>query len=139
MDFTKHIKPLVGETDWPILRRKIRDLLDYHDGALDVIDKKLMKPLPLPSTATSSEKKEHNELNDRYRKANSYAKSMIMSAVSDEVYQKIMDTELASDTWEALKSLYEASSKDQVFKICMDFFNFCWTLSQDVSMHIAKL
>jgi len=43
MDFTKHIKPLSGEADWPIWKRKIRDLLDYQEGAIDVIDGTLKK------------------------------------------------------------------------------------------------
>lgn len=47
MDLAKHIKPLMGELDWPIWKHKIRDLLDYHEGALDVINNKLMKPKPL--------------------------------------------------------------------------------------------
>ena len=32
-----------------------------------------------------------------------------------------------------------ATSKDQLFKICNDFFAFGWTSSDDVSTHIAKL
>jgi len=40
----KHLKPLTAEKDWPMWKRKIRDILDYHEGALDVIDDKLMPP-----------------------------------------------------------------------------------------------
>ncbi|GFW61575.1 hypothetical protein TNCV_348231 [Trichonephila clavipes] len=43
MDFSRHIKPLTGEIDWPMWKRKIRDLLDYHEGAIEVIDGKLKK------------------------------------------------------------------------------------------------
>lgn len=139
MDLFKHIKPLAGGTEWPIWRRKICDLLDYHDGALDVIDGVLKKPLPLENDATESSKRKHREDSERYRKANSYAKSMITSAVSDEIYQKIMDSDTALEAWNALKNLFEASSKDQVFKICMDFFSYNWTMDNDVSMHIAQL
>lgn len=32
-------------SDWPIWKIKIRDLLDYHEGALDDIDKKVVKAL----------------------------------------------------------------------------------------------
>ena len=85
MNLTKHIKPLVGEADWPIWKRKIRDLLDYHEGTLDIIDNKLEKPKALHR---APRKKEKSEL---YRKANSYAKSIIT------VYHKIMDKETAHD------------------------------------------
>jgi hypothetical protein len=47
MELAKHIKPLVGDTDWPIWKRKIRDLLDYHEGAQGAIDGRLEKPEPL--------------------------------------------------------------------------------------------
>lgn len=139
MDLSKHIKPLAGELDWPIWKRKVRDLLDYHEGALDVIDNKLKKPDPLAANSTENQIKVHKEKTDIYRKANSYAKSMITSSVSDEVYQKIMDKESAHDAWEALKSNFEATSKYQLFKICSDFFNFSWSSEDDVSTHIARL
>lgn len=139
MDFAKHIKPLENETDYPIWKRKMRDLLDYHEGAIDVIEGKLKNPNPPSSDATSEQKKLYKEKSDLYRKANSYAKSMIASAVSDNVYQKIMDKETAAEAWESLMVQFEARSKDQLFKICIDFFSFTWNLSEDVSLHIAKL
>lgn len=43
MDLIRTIKPLAGEVDWPVWRRKIRDLLDYHEGAVDVLDNKLRR------------------------------------------------------------------------------------------------
>ncbi|KAF2904116.1 hypothetical protein ILUMI_02069 [Ignelater luminosus] len=81
MEFSKHIRPLSGEADWPIWKKKIRDLLDYHKGALDVIDGKLKKPDALASSATEDEVKKHKEQSDLFCKANSYAKFMI--AVTD--------------------------------------------------------
>lgn len=139
MDFSKHVKPLQNETDYPIWKRKMRDLLDYHEGAIDVIDGKLKKPISLAIDASTEEKRIHKEQSDLFRKANSYAKSMITSAVSDDVYQKIMDKDTAADAWESLMIQFEARSKDQLFKICIDFFSFTWNTSEDVSMHIAKL
>lgn len=103
-----------------------------------LIDKKLVKPAQLDITATEEQVKKYKEKNDLYRKANSYAKSMITSSVTDEVYQKIMDKETVYDAWEALKQQFEATSKDQLFKICSDIFAFSWT-PEDVSTHIAKL
>lgn len=138
MDLAKHIRPLTGQRDWPLWKRKIRDLLDYHEGALDVIDKRLEKPV-LDDCASEAQRKVHKAKSELYRKANSYAKSMIASSVTDEVYLKIMDKETAYEAWEALKQQFEATSKDQLFKICTDFFAFTWNASEDVSTHIAKL
>ena len=132
MDFSKHVKPLQNETDYPMWKQKMRDMLDYHDG-------KLKKPIPLAINASNEEKKIFKDKADLFRKANSYAKSMITSAESDDVYQKIMDKETAADAWESLMIQYEARSKDQLFKICIDFFSFTCNISEDVSMHIAEL
>ncbi|KAH8309915.1 hypothetical protein KR059_009012 [Drosophila kikkawai] len=126
MDLAKHVTKLSGATDWPIWKRKIRDLIDYHDGALDALDGKIIKPDPLPEGASTVDEKKHKEMSDYFRKANSYAKSMITTAVTDSVYQKIMDKETAHDTWEALKNQFEATAKDQVFRICNEFFAFSW-------------
>ena len=123
MDLAKHIHPLSGVADWPLWKRKIRDLLDYHEGTLDVIDRKLKEPLPLePKEADPKVIEEHRRQAGLYRMANSYAKSEISSAVTDSVYQEIMDQKSAADAWDALKEPYEASSKDQLFKICTEFF-----------------
>ncbi|GFV84631.1 uncharacterized protein TNCV_2482451 [Trichonephila clavipes] len=77
MDFNRHIKPLTGEIGWPMWKRKVRDLLDYHEGAIEVIDGKLKKPESIDADAQESVRKQHKERCDLYRKANSYAKSMI--------------------------------------------------------------
>ena len=79
MDLTKHIRPLSGKTDWPIWKRKIRDLIDYHEGALDVLGEKIVKPEPLEANATAAEVRSHKEKSELYRKANSYAKSGLIS------------------------------------------------------------
>lgn len=63
---------------------------------------------------------------------------MIASAVTDSV-QKIMDQTTAHGAWEALKQNFEATSKDQLFKIYTDCFAFDWKSGDDVSTHIAKL
>ena len=62
---------LTGESDWPIWIRKIRDLLDYHEGVLDTINGRLVKPEHLAEEATEDEKNEHKQKSDLYRKANS--------------------------------------------------------------------
>ena len=140
MELTKlQIKPLGGLADWPVWKRRIRDFLDYHDGALNVIDGKLVKPEPLQDDPTEEQRKQFKESSDLFRKANSYAKSIITSAVTEDTYQKVMDKETAREVWEELKRNFEASSKDQLFRICADFFSFSWTLADDVSIHVAKL
>ena len=121
MELTKlQIKPLSGLSDWPIWKRRIRDFLDYHDGALNVIDGTLVRPEPLAEGSTAEQRKQFKEKSDLFRKANSYAKSMITSALTEDTYQKVMDKETAREVWQELKRNFEASSKDQLFRICSD-------------------
>ncbi|GBL93539.1 hypothetical protein AVEN_59724-1 [Araneus ventricosus] len=82
---------------------KIRDLLDYHEGTLAMIDGKLVKPEPLLNSDNADDIKDHKERSDFYRKTNRYAKSMITSTVTDAVYQKIMYKETTQKDSEALK------------------------------------
>jgi len=104
MELTKlQIKPLSGLNDWPIWKRRIRDFLDYHEGALNIIDSVLVKPEPLPDDATEEQRKQFQEISDQYRKANSYAKSMVTASLTEDTYQKVMDKESAREVWEELR------------------------------------
>ena len=113
MESTKiQIKPLSCATDWPIWKRRIRDYMDYHEGALDVIDGKLLKP-ELPESPTEAQRKDHRQKADQYRKANSYAKSVIANAVTEDTYQKIMDKDTAREVWEELKRKFRILKRHQ--------------------------
>ncbi|GFV25281.1 uncharacterized protein TNCV_3726531 [Trichonephila clavipes] len=50
-----------------------------------------------------------------------------------------MDKETALEAWESLKQQLEATSKDQLFKICTEFFACGGVPGEDVSTHISKL
>jgi hypothetical protein len=82
-----------------------------------------VKPEPLQVGAEDNVVKEHKMKSHFFRKANSYAKSMISSSVTDT----------AHEAWEALKLNFEASSKDQLFKICTEFFAFSWINGEDLA------
>ncbi|GFU71388.1 hypothetical protein TNCV_2584591 [Trichonephila clavipes] len=51
MDFSHHIKPLTGEIDWLMWKRKIRDLLDFTEKDMEVIDGKAEKPESIDADA----------------------------------------------------------------------------------------
>jgi len=55
------IKPLSSPQDWPVWKRRIRDFLDYHEGALSVIDGLLVKPEALDDGASAAQRKEYKE------------------------------------------------------------------------------
>jgi len=65
MELTKlQIRPLSGVSDWPMWKRRIRDFLAYHEGALGVIDSTLVKPEPLPAESTEEQRKLFKEKSD---------------------------------------------------------------------------
>ena len=112
-----HIKSLSALRDWPNWSLKIHGFLDYHEGVLEVIDGKLIKP-ELAEGSSNEERRQFKEKTDLFRKANSYPKSMITNALTDETCQKIMDKETAKEVGKELKKNFEASSKDQLFRVC---------------------
>ncbi|GFT05225.1 gag-pol poly protein [Trichonephila clavipes] len=116
MDFSCHIKPLTGETDRPMWKWKIHNLLDYHKGTIRVIEGKLKRPESIDADAQESARKQYKECCDLYRKANSYAKSMMASTVTDAVYRKIMDKETAFEASEAVKQQFEELQKISCLK-----------------------
>lgn len=95
--------------------------------------------MPLPNNASEIEKNSCKEECERYRKPNRYVKTMLTCALSDEICQKVMESEIDIETWTALQNLFEDSSKDQVFQICMEFFSYSWSLESDVPMNIVQL
>ncbi|GFY67352.1 gag-pol poly protein [Trichonephila inaurata madagascariensis] len=84
MNFSRLIKPLTGETDWPTWKQKV---LDYYEGAIEVIDGKLKRPESIDGVHKNL-RKQHQDSCYLYRKANSYANSMIASTGPDAEYQK---------------------------------------------------
>lgn len=50
-----------------------------------------------------------------------------------------MDKTTAREMWDALHELSEASSKDQLFRACNNFFLLAWTELDDVATHASKL
>lgn len=141
MDLIKCIKPLTGEKDWPIWKRKVRDVLMFTDGCIEVVDKKIVQPTLPKDSSKAEEMKKYAEQLKMFKKANSYAKTVMTTAMTDAVYMKIMDKEFASEVYDTLKGYYEATEKDQVFKLCNDFFEFSWTsgTGNNISEHLTTL
>lgn len=136
---TRYIDQLKGESDWPIWKNRIKDVIDYHAGALAVIDGSLVEPREPEDGASKEEKKKFEGEREFYRKANSYAKYTLSSSLSPEVYRKVMDRTTAKEMWDALRELFEASSEDQLFRVCNSFFMFSWDETDDVATHTSKL
>lgn len=77
MDLTKNIKLLSSEADWPFWKKKMKEILDYHERAIDVIEGTLVNIELLPENVSKVEK----QVYELYRKSNSFAKSMTATTV----------------------------------------------------------
>lgn len=128
-----HIKPLTDELDSPMWKRKIWDLLPRQSLRRNwqyVSETRTAEKCP-----TDAQTKLRKQRSHFYRKSNSFAKAIITSLVSDAGYQKI------KDAWceEGTEATVRGHIKNQLFKICTDFFAFGWMSGEDVSTHTAKL
>ncbi|GAB0098710.1 uncharacterized protein DMENIID0001_144840 [Sergentomyia squamirostris] len=131
------ISTLQGVADWPLWKRKFTIMLDYQEGACDAIEGSLVKPEPLEADASPKKKKEYEDKLKFFRKAESFARTLIANSVTDEIYRKILDKNSAKEDWDALKQMFEASAKDQWFNVCDSFFAMKWTSGNDVAFHVA--
>lgn len=71
MYLANHNETFTDKLDWPIRKRKIRDLFYYHDGALDDIHNKLHKPQPLGASSTADANKKFKQDSFFHRDAKS--------------------------------------------------------------------
>ena len=59
--------------------------------------------------------------------------------MTEETLQKVMRFESAREILLELHKLYEASSENQLYNICMQFFQFKWNDNDDIAAHLSKL
>lgn len=89
---TRFIYQLKGESDWPIQKNKVRDVLYYHTGALATVDGSFVAPKEPLSDADKEEGKKFDSEKVFYRKAiNYYAMYTLLSSLSRAIYRKVMD------------------------------------------------
>lgn len=114
-------------------------MLDYQPGAKDAVEGRLVKPEPPGEEATQQEKDDYEKKLTYNRKVECFVRTLISNSVTDEIYQKILDKDSAKEEWNALRQLFEASSKDQLFSVCDEFFALKWSSGNDAAFHVAKV
>ena len=133
------IKPLSGENDWPLWKYKIKFVLNYHVDTLEVVEGKIKIPDKSPDDAQTSVVSKYNADLMAYKKANTCAMMLLTNSMTEETMQKIMRFDSARDVWLELHKLYEATSDDQLYNICLQFFQFKWTVNDNMAAHLSKL
>ncbi|GBM60600.1 hypothetical protein AVEN_183646-1, partial [Araneus ventricosus] len=64
---------------------------------------------------------------------------VLANSMTEETMQKIMRFENAREVWLELHKLYEAASENQLYNICMQFFQLKWTVNDSMAAHLSKL
>lgn len=59
--------------------------------------------------------------------------------MTEDVLQKVMRFHMAREIWAELHKLYETSSENQLYNICMQFFHFKWNSIENIADHHSKL
>ncbi|KFM59342.1 Retrovirus-related Pol polyprotein from transposon TNT 1-94, partial [Stegodyphus mimosarum] len=131
------VKPLCGKSDWPIWKYRIKFVLNYHENALEVVEGKLKKPVE-PDHAAEEIRKRFRDDMKVYNKANNCAMMVLTNSMTEDTLQKVMRFESARDIWLELHKVFEDSSDNQLYNICLQFFKFSWS-SDDMAAHLSKL
>lgn len=140
MDLAKvQIKPLAGESDWQVWKYRIKFILNCHTGALEVVQGILVKPEILAAGADENVRTQYEKDLKNFQKANTSAMVVLTNSMTEETLQKVMRFESAREIWIELHKLYEASSENQLYNICMQFFQFKWNESENIAAHLSKL
>ncbi|KFM72067.1 hypothetical protein X975_23974, partial [Stegodyphus mimosarum] len=72
-----------------------------------------------------------------YNKANNCAMMVLTNSMTEDTLQKVMRFESARDIWLELHKVFEDSSDNQLYNICLQFFKFSWS-SDDMAAHLSK-
>lgn len=133
------VKPLSGKSDWQIWKYRIKFALNYHSNALEVVEGKLTKPETPEEGASDAIQKVYRDKLQDFNKANNCAMMILTNSMTEEMLQKVMRFDKARDIWLELHKLFEDSSDNQLYNICLQFFKVTWSGAPDMAAHLSKL
>lgn len=129
---------LEGTKNWATWKFKATLLLRGMPGALDAINGNLEKPVK-PTTNNAEEISEYQKALDKYNHIDSSALLLLTANMSDETLQKIMRFNSSKDVWDELHRLFDGTSEDKSYALCMEFFSYRKDPSHDITTHISKI
>ncbi|GBO11846.1 Copia protein [Araneus ventricosus] len=108
MDVSRlQVKPLSGESDWPLWRYKFKFVLNYHADTLEVVEGKLQKPSQPHEGANEATLEKYKKDLMCYKKANTCAMMVLTNSMTEETMQKIIRFENGREVWLELHKLFE--------------------------------
>lgn len=132
------VKPLCGKSDWPIWKYRIKFVLNYHVDALEVVEGKLQRPEEPDAAVAETFRKAYKDDLMNFNKANNCAMMVLTNSMTEDTLQKVMRFDNARDVWLELHKIFEDSSDNQLYNICLQFFKFSWS-NEDMAAHLSKL
>lgn len=140
MDASKvHIGLLEGKSNWSTWKYKICILFRSIPNAVDVVEGKLVSPLPLTENATNEQKDKYETNVKSYTQADSNALLILTINMTQETLQKVMRFSTAREVWLELHRLYDGNVENKTYDLCMQFFSYKRQAEDDVATHTSKL
>ena len=140
MDITKvQIKQLEGKSNWLNWKGRVSILLRGTVDALDVVEGKLKRPDEPNEGATADQVTAYQTAHNRYQKADCTAMIIMSTNMSEETYEKVRSLTSARDIWLELHRLFDGVHEDRAYDLCMKFFGYKMSNTDDVATHVGKL
>lgn len=129
---------LEGTKNWTTWKFKATLLLRGTPGGLDAVTGTLEKPVK-PITTDPKEISLYQTALDKYNLIDSTTLLLLTANMSDETLQKIMRLNSSKDVWDELHRLFDGTSEDKSYVLCMEFFGYRKDPSHDITTHISKI
>lgn len=129
---------LEGTVNWATWKYKISIMLRGTEGAMEVTEGKLQKPILSVSGGDAATSQFNLEI-AKYRKADCSALLILTTNMSEDTLKKVMRFETACEVWNELHRLFDGQTEDRAYNLCMEFFSFKHNKEDDVSTHMSKL
>lgn len=130
---------LEGKSNWTTWKYKASICLRGIPGALDIVEGKTEKPVDPGANAKPEEKVAYKTALESFLKIDSYALLILTTNMTEQTVEKIMRLTTSQEVWSELHKLFDGVSEDKVYDVCLQFFGYKMTPTDDVATHISKL
>ena len=126
-------------TNWPTWKYKVLLLLKTHTGAIEALNGSLQMPSHPGTQATADDLKTYKNKCDEFNKIQSTALLLLTTNMTEEMLTKVMRFTSVKEMWDELNRLYERSSQDRSYDICLEFFKYKKEPQHDMGSHLSVI
>lgn len=139
--FEISIGKLECAANWPTWKHKVTLLLRGSANDLErAINGTLKKPVLSDNDAASEEARAaYQKALKKYHEIDCAAQLVLTANISDENVQKIMRFCTAQEVWDELHRLYDGTSEDRSYDLCMQFLSNKKNPDHDMTTHLSKI